>query len=238
MSARRLWRTIEQQVRLSHSLRQAVLLPRRVLRHYRQNVEASSVIVPDEFDLKHGTETSARVYPADLALSHPNWIHASPYFPTPSRLLKETVQLLNLDVKPLTFVDLGSGKGRVLLMASALPFRRIVGVELSAQLSVVAARNLAVYQGEQRCTDIRIECGDFTEFVFPAEPLFVFLYHPASAELSKVLARNLARSIRAFPREVWVLYVTPQEGVFEQEEFARVAEGECCGHPYRVWRSR
>src|SRR5947208_15284999 len=37
-----------------------------------------------------------------------------------------------------TFIDLGSGKGRTLLMASDYPFRRILGVELLAGLDQLA----------------------------------------------------------------------------------------------------
>lgn len=49
---------------------------------------------------------------------------------------------LSAPVDELTFVDLGAGKGRAMLLASELPFRRIVGVEFSPELCDVARRNL------------------------------------------------------------------------------------------------
>src|SRR5271167_1667373 len=39
------------------------------------------------------------------------------------------------------FVDLGSGKGKTLLIAGRLPYRRVVGVEIDKELSQCARRN-------------------------------------------------------------------------------------------------
>src|SRR6266496_57342 len=57
-----------------------------------------------------------------------------------------------LNFRDFTFLDLGSGKGRTLLMASDYPFRRVVGVELLPALHGIAVRNLAQYKSEsQKC---------------------------------------------------------------------------------------
>ena len=240
---------IEQQVRLVpqsgsilKSFKRALILPFEAVRKYRQSVVCTDIVVNDDFDQEHGTETSLRVHVTDLNIAQPNWIHASPYFPTPSRLLAEILHsVANIDLasrlKNLTFIDLGCGKGRVLLMASQLPFKKIVGVELSQELSATAERNIKVYQGVQLCGDIEVRTMDFTEYKFPDDPLFVFLYNPASLALSQVLARNLMRSIAKHPREVWILYVTPHE-VFENEStLEKVRSGECLGHPYNLYRT-
>src|SRR3984893_15884987 len=82
-----------------------------------------------------------------------------------------THNLNNFTLGDFTFVDLGSGKGRTLLMASDYPFRRIVGVELIPVLHQGAQENLAKYRGEsQKCFALESICGDATEFPFPNEP--------------------------------------------------------------------
>ncbi len=110
----------------------------------------------------------------------------------------------------LTFIDLGSGKGRVLLMASDYPFRRIVGVELLPALHQIAQQNLAEYHSEsQRCFTLESICGDATEFPFPAEPTVLYLFNPfPESGLRRVLA-NLEQSLRDHPRAVYVLYHNP-----------------------------
>jgi SAM-dependent methyltransferase len=244
----RILRMFEQQIRLFpiseaggsvfKVTRHALLLPYRILQKYRRSADACKIAGSDEFDAEHNIETSGRVHETDLDIAGPNWIHASPYFPTPGRFLKEIFAGLEIRFEDFTFIDLGSGKGRVLLMASEVPFHDIIGVEISPRLTAVANRNVASYKGEQKCRDINPVCMDFTKFEFPEVPLFVFLYNPASLHLTNIVARNLKSSLNQHPREVWILYVTPHREVFDSEKsLYKVKEGECLTHPYCLYHS-
>src|SRR5580693_6708790 len=56
----------------------------------------------------------------------------SPYQPTEPALFHEMLASLiqaspKIDFREFTFIDIGSGKGRALLMAADYPFRRILG---------------------------------------------------------------------------------------------------------------
>ena len=136
----RIFKMIEQQVRLFpfseagggvlRTARHALLLPYRIVKRYRRSLAVCKIVEGDGFDLEHNIETSARIHETDLEIADPNWIHASAYFPTPSRFLKEALAGLDIRFEDFTFVDLGSGKGRVLFMASEFSFRKIIGVEI------------------------------------------------------------------------------------------------------------
>src|SRR5713101_6823082 len=65
------------------------------------------------------------------------------YDPAPWRTLSRSLRLASLEAERFTFVDIGCGKGRILLSALALPFRRIVGVEFSPVLCRIAEKNVA-----------------------------------------------------------------------------------------------
>jgi SAM-dependent methyltransferase len=139
----------------------------------------------------------------------------SPYQPTDPALFHEMMASLALlseefAFNTFTFVDLGSGKGRTLLMASEYPFRRIVGVELLPALHGIAQENLGRYKSEsQKCFDLEAVCGDAIDFAFPVEPLVIFLFNPLpEAGLRRVVA-NLDASLKAHPRAVYVLYHNP-----------------------------
>ena len=73
----------------------------------------------------------------------------SPYQPTEAHLFHEMLEALreetHADFHDFVFIDLGSGKGRTLLMASDYPFRRIIGVELLPALHQAAQDNLGKY---------------------------------------------------------------------------------------------
>jgi hypothetical protein len=142
-----------------------------------------------------------------------------------------------LDFRDFTFIDLGSGKGRTLLMTSDYPFRRIVGVELLPALHRVAQGNVGKYHSEaQKCFDVKAVCGDAREFVFPAEPLVLYLFNPLpEAGLRQVIA-NLEHGLRAHPRAVYVLYHNPLlEHVLEQSAGLRKIGG---AQQYVLYASR
>jgi hypothetical protein len=134
----------------------------------------------------------------------------SPYQPTEPGLFREMMARLPIEFDQFTFVDLGSGKGRTLLMASEYPFKRIVGVELIAELHRAAEENIRAYQAAtQRCTQIEAVCADACEFVFPETPLLLYLFNPLpEAGLRRVL-QNLERSLEQSPRPVWIVYHNP-----------------------------
>jgi hypothetical protein len=194
-----------------------LLGPYTLIRHYVKNRKSYvNYAVRDEFDQQHGIETSQRVHLTDLKIDSPNWIYADGYWPTPPEVFHEALSSLNRKFEGLTFIDFGSGKGRVLLMASEYPFRKIIGVEFAGELHSVALQNISRYKSStQQCRDIASICADFTQFPIPAVPLFIFLYNPSSREITAGLAKNIARSLQEHPRELWVLYVTPAYDVFE-----------------------
>ncbi|SRR6266851_3274089 len=138
----------------------------------------------------------------------------SPYQPTEAHLCHEMLEALreetHADFHDFVFIDLGSGKGRTLLMASEYPFRRIVGVELLPALRQAAQENLGKYRSEsQKCFTLEAICGDATEFSFPAEPIVLYLFNPFPESGLRRAVANLEQSLRDHPRAVYVLYHNP-----------------------------
>ncbi|MGA9509607.1 MAG: class I SAM-dependent methyltransferase [Candidatus Sulfotelmatobacter sp.] len=138
----------------------------------------------------------------------------SPYQPTASVLFHEMIEALSaqtgFDFRQFIFLDLGSGKGRTLLMASDYPFRLIVGVELLPALHDSAWNNIRKYQSEpQKCFAMESICGNATEFDFPVEPTVLFLFNPFPESGLRRVIGNLERSLREHPRRVYVLYHNP-----------------------------
>jgi hypothetical protein len=114
------------------------------------------------------------------------------------------------DFQDFVFIDLGSGKGRTLLMASDYPFRRILGVELLPALHQIAQENLSKYHGEtQKCFALEFFCADAVQFAFPAEPMVLYLFHPLPESGLRRVIENLGRSLQIHPRAVYVLYHNP-----------------------------
>jgi len=138
----------------------------------------------------------------------------SAYQPTDPAAFHEMLDTLvahtHLNFRDFTFLDLGSGKGRTLLMASDYPFRHIVGVELLPALDQIARENLRRYKSEsQQCFSIESFCADATMFSFSDEPLVVYLFNPLGESGLRRVVSNLEQSLRANPRPLYVLYHNP-----------------------------
>ena len=175
-----------------------------------------------EYDWEHRVNTTSGTvgwHARLLGLFH------SPYQPTDPALFREMMARLPIAFDTFTFVDIGSGKGRTLLMASEYPFRRIVGVEILPALHLAAQENLASYKSEsQKCFAFEAVCGDAADFPFPAEPLVLYLFNPFPESGLRRMLDNLDRSLDAHPRAVYLVYHNPllDHVIGERTVFARV----------------
>ncbi len=139
-------------------------------------------------------------------------IFHSPYQPTDPALFREMMAALPLDFREFTFIDIGSGKGRTLLLASEYPFKKIIGVELIADLNRAAEENLAAERPDETAvtgrppTPIVTLCMDARNFDFPPEPLLVYLFNPLPEAGLRQVVRNLGDSLARVPRPVWIVY--------------------------------
>src|ERR1035441_4314980 len=108
-----------------------------------------------EFELQFGVDTRENddfSYIPDV--ESPNWSHGLGYQPTPANIFREMMNEVSIPYENFIFIDCGSGKGAVLLLASDYPLKKIIGVEYCKALHAAATRNLAVYQSPTRkCTD-------------------------------------------------------------------------------------
>jgi len=157
------------------------------------------------WDLWHGVETSLPADVSAMSVVGRNQSHANNYeaFGTVRQIIKE----LPIDHKQYGFVDLGSGKGRVLLEASGFPFIFVEGVEISIGLHEVAERNIRRYRfAKRRCGNVKATLGDATEFVLPTIPLVIYMFHPFSEPLLRSVMDGIRQSIAAHPRDIFIVF--------------------------------
>jgi SAM-dependent methyltransferase len=134
----------------------------------------------------------------------------SDYQPTEPAAFHEMLASLPINFPEYSFVDLGSGKGRALLMASEYPFRKIIGVELIPELHRAAKENSRTYRSAaQRCRQIECLLADAREYEFPEEPLVLYLFNPLPERALAEVVRRLDVSLSKSPRPIWIIYHNP-----------------------------
>lgn len=178
-----------------------------------------------EYDWDHHVNTTSATVTTKARLIAA--ISGAPYQPTEPSAFRKMLAAMNIDFRELTFVDLGSGKGRTLLMASEFPFRRIIGVELVPEFHQIAQENIAALaSASQKCAAIESFCCDARDFAFPEEPLLLYLFNPLPAAALRTVIENLRRSLEQSPRRVRVLYHNPvSEKVLAEAGFLHKVDG-------------
>lgn len=165
------------------------------------------------FDLRHGVDTSGLIWGERLGSGQQEEYWATGYYGISPSIFWQAMDRLGLDWTRYTFVDVGCGKGRALMLALRYPFRRAWGVELSAELAAVANQNFDRFQAEWRCNlPVEAIAGDATILKLPPGPLILYLYHPFAAPVMRKFLTHLHASLEQEPRQVYLLYVNPELG--------------------------
>ncbi len=106
-------------------------------------------LVQDSFDLRHGTDTGGIEPLWKFHIRSSNRSFGFCYQPTDEKELVDAVNFLSEDLRAFTFVDLGCGKGRALLVASNLGFEQVIGVEFARELNETVIDGSVVTLNEQ-----------------------------------------------------------------------------------------
>lgn len=158
------------------------------------------------WDVWHGVETSQLAEVDSLRLDSPSREFAVRY--EPSRSVRSTLLELELDYDKYGFIDFGSGKGRVLLIAAEFPFKFVDGVELSPPIHAIAENNIRQYRfATRRCGQVRSNLADATEFELPREPLVLYFFNPFRGPVLAAVVDNVKKSLEAHPRELIIVLV-------------------------------
>lgn len=157
-----------------------------------------------EYDWEHeGVDTTSATVTSGTRLLAA--ISGAPYQPTEPNIFAEMLNELKIDFGQFTFIDIGSGKGRTLLMAEAFGFQHVIGVELLPELHAVAVRNIAA-SGKRNIESV---CIDARDYQLPASSLVLYLFNPLPAAALSQVIDNLEASLETHPREVRIIYHNP-----------------------------
>jgi SAM-dependent methyltransferase len=177
------------------------------------------------FDVLHRVDTSGLLYADKLASGHPHDQHNEGYYATAPSLFRglmaqwqATLPQIGFSPRDYSFIDLGCGKGRALMLASEVPFRSVLGVELNRRLVKVAQRNLARWLHKRNracvaCPNIAVRHADALSLglalPLPAGPVLLFLFNPFQAEVMSALLDRIAEASRTRSAPIDLLYVHP-----------------------------
>lgn len=162
------------------------------------------------FDAANGTKTAGVQELFGLNIIGENARHGVSHIASDPNSFVQLIEQLNIDLGNHSFIDLGSGRGRALMLAASFPFRRIIGVEFAAELHDAAHANLAAFANNGHdASRIELLRADAASYSFPVEPLIIYLFNPFGSRIVRRVAKNAMSSWREAPRPVQILYAHP-----------------------------
>lgn len=163
------------------------------------------------FDALRGIETSEFVSVKGLTLAG-SGEGAFDYLPSRARTAQIIFSRLPISgLSDYTFIDLGSGKGRILFLAAERPFRSVVGVEVALELHQKAQENIARYRGrKRRCGNIASLHANAADYCFPDENLVIYLFNPFAPEVMRKVLDHLDQSFTRHPRDIFLALAWPE----------------------------
>lgn len=149
----------------------------------------------------HSGGTDARAHALDPAC---NGYRATGY-----RAFRKMMAHVPLRPGDDVFLDIGSGMGRVVLLAATHPFRKVLGVEISNELNAVATENLRRVRRRLKCREVEFHTADARLYAVPPDVTVIYLWNPFFEGVLGPMFENIRQSIEAAPRAVTILYVSP-----------------------------
>ncbi len=159
------------------------------------------------WDLAHGVDTCGEIPLLDLNFESKHKTPGLEYQSHHPAIIRGGLMSLNIRHQDYTFVDFGCGKGRVLLVASEFPFRKIIGLEFAPQLAETAKQNLKTYRAKnQKCFEMEAITADATDYELAHEPQVLYFYSPFARSVMDQIVDKIENSLREFPRDLLLLF--------------------------------
>ena len=189
------------------------------------------------FDLRYCTDTFSWVEVDELKIAHSKKKRAKMYQPTCTLPLRKLLKELNIP-RGKVFVDLGCGKGIVLLVASEFGFKEARGIEISPVLCDIAVKNCYRYKEKTKAgTDFIILRSDVIDHALNDDEDVFYLFNPFDEYVLKQALKNITASLQRRNRGILIIYRNPVHAsiIEENGNFTKLMDFSSWGWDFMVF---
>ncbi len=165
-------------------------------------------IIDEYYNRTQGLEVSGFYDPKDCEKNLDNKDFANFYQPVRYRPFNNLFS--DLDIVPEgRFIDIGSGKGKALVLAAEFGFKKIIGIELFEELNVVARENIKIFQDKNpqyRDVEFEVLDQDACTYEYTADDQIIFMNDPFSDEVMKPFMDQLIPVLKESKHKAYIIY--------------------------------
>jgi SAM-dependent methyltransferase len=196
------------------------------------------------FDAKYSTDTCTRSNLNTLTIASENRAHGTRYEPTRVLSLQKLLPTIRrMAPADSVLVDLGCGKGRVLLLAARAGFPKVRGLEFASELCDVARRNCSTFKAKTGVTaTFDVIHADVTKYAIQTEENVFFLFNPFDVVIFEQVLLAVLDSWRMSPRRILMVICLPtadyRKAIELKPELVFLKTIRCWGYDFYLYEAR
>ncbi len=167
-----------------------------------------------------GIRTFGAQAPDELSIEADSKMGGHLYQPTSSVIFEKAMNALPFNFDDKVFLDIGSGKGRALILAAEAGFKKVIGIEYASELNDVAYVNVETVKSKFPSTEFELHEGDALRFDIDKEVDVIYLFNPFDEETISKLAVRL-KPVFEQDKKVYLVYVHPIHYSAFEEKFGQ-----------------
>lgn len=155
-----------------------------------------------------GIRTFGAHAPDELSIEADSKLGGHLYQPSSSIIFDKAIQAIPFNFTDKVFLDIGSGKGRALILAAEAGFSKVIGVEYASELNDMAHANVERVKARFPNTEFILQEGDALEYDIPEEVDVIYLFNPFDEETMRQLMRKVKGAFQR-DKDTFLIYVHP-----------------------------
>jgi SAM-dependent methyltransferase len=155
-----------------------------------------------------GIRTFGAHAPDELSIEADSKFGGHLYQPSSSVLFEKAMNMLPFRLSDKVFLDIGSGKGRALILAAEAGFRKVIGIEYANELNDIAHTNIERVRDRFPNTEFQLQEGDALKYDIPEEVDVIYLFNPFDEAATKALLEKL-KPVFGRQKPIFLIYVHP-----------------------------
>ena len=155
-----------------------------------------------------GINTFGAHAPSTCAVEENSRTSGHLYQPSSSVIFEKAMKSLSFNFSDKVFLDIGSGKGRALILAAEAGFKKAIGIEYATELNEVARSNIETVQSRFPKTEFVLQEGDALQYEIPEEVDVIYLFNPFDENAVSGLAQKVKPAFER-PKPIHLVYVHP-----------------------------
>lgn len=160
--------------------------------------------------LKYGSNTLIPIELKNLTIAGGDIKKASRYEAVSFYMLEQLLTAFRKISAETSIIDLGCGKGRMMMVAPHFGITNIKGIDFARELCQQAIANMKVKEKQFPGIKWKVIHQNVEEYNVRRSDSVFFMFNPFDSQVLKNFLRKLDASCEQFPRTTYFIYASPQ----------------------------